>query len=261
MANRYQTFFTISLGALLCLNFSATPNLAETATQSDDVIQGLPGRRLSGASRNPNGHIGQMPLAALIPETNLGITTAALPKFLFYLPGADEVRDIEFVLYDEADNLVYDTTVSVSPTAGILTVDLAEVDGLPPLQLDQNYHWYFCIIADDRSEDMVLDGWTRRVELSSWLQTQALSADVSQQLGAATPLEQARLLYQEAQLWHDAAVILEELHQANPGDRLITEEWQHLLQTANLTDLGAASITRVSVLDENDEMSTFSLMD
>jgi len=235
------------------------PSLAGPLTQPNDVpVQGLPGRRLGGGTRNPEGYIEQMPLVALIPETNLGITTAAYPQFLFYLPAANEIRDVEFVLYNEADDLVYETTVSVAPTAGIFSMDLAEV---APLQLNKNYHWYFSIIADDRAQDMSVDGWTRRVELSTWIQEQSLDPSLALRLETAAPLERVRLLYQEAQLWHDAAVMLEDLQQTTPNSRAIAEEWNHLLQAVNLSELDSASMHRVSVVNSRDNANVSSMGD
>ncbi len=262
MAKRYQKLLAISFGGLLCLSLEITPSFAGTPTQSDVPVQGLPGRRLGGGTRNPDGgYVEQMPLVALIPENNLGITTAALPKFLFYLPAASEVRDVEFVLYDEADNLIYETTVSVSPMAGIFGVDLSSAEGLAPLQLDKNYHWYFSIIADDRAQDMSVDGWTRRVELATWVQEQSLNSDLALRLKSATPLEQARLLHQEAQLWHDAAIILENLQQTEPDNPLVAEEWNNLLHAVNLTELGSVSMNRVSIVSLRDDANISSLMD
>lgn len=253
MTQHFQQLLTISLGGLLCLNLGAVPSLAEASTHSDCVpVQGLPGRRLGGGTRNPKGYIEQMPLIALIPETNLGITIATHPRFLFYLPAANEAREIEFVLYNQADELVYEKTAYVTSTSGIFSIDLAEAEGLAPLQLDENYYWYFSIIAEDRAQDISVDGWTRRVELSSWIQTQSLAPDVALRLNTAPPLEQARILYQEAQLWHDAAVILEDLLQRDPNNQSVDETWNHLLQVVNLDELGSEPTNQVSVINMKD---------
>ncbi|MEM9486311.1 MAG: DUF928 domain-containing protein [Cyanobacteria bacterium P01_F01_bin.116] len=262
MTKHYQKLLAISFGGLIFLNLGATPNLAEMSTQSNDVpAQGLPGRRLGGGTRNPEGYIEQMPLVALIPENNLSITTAALPKFLFYLPVANEIRDIEFLLYDESDKLIYETIVSVSSTAGMFNVDLAEAEGLDPLQLNQNYHWYFSIMADDRAQDLSVDGWTRRVDLTEWVQGQSSNSNLTLQLESATPLEQARLLYQEAQLWHDAAVILENLQQTEPDNQSAVEEWDNLVQTVNLAELNSVPINRVPIVSVRGNSNNSSLVD
>ncbi|MEM6252334.1 MAG: DUF928 domain-containing protein [Cyanobacteria bacterium P01_D01_bin.156] len=247
----YRSIFAVSLGCLLTLNLGAIPGLANASGQSDNIpSQGLPGRRLGGGTRGPevSGYTPQMPLIALVPETNLGVTTAAYPRFLFYLPNAEGIRKVEYVLRNEADELVYDTTVSVDSRSGIFSIDLASVEGLEPLQVDENYRWYFSIIADDRAQDISVDGWTRRVDLHTWIEEQTLTPDLAVRLSTAPPLEKAQLLYQEAHLWHDAALILEDLHQANPNNQTIAKEWFSLLEAVNLTELNAASTVRVSTV-------------
>ena len=245
----YHNVLAISLGSLLCLNLSVIPVLANSAHQSNNIpSQGLPGHRLGGGTRSPHlsDYAEQIPLVALIPETNLGVTTAAYPRFLFYLPTSNEVREIEYVLRNEADELVYETTFSVVSTAGIVSIDLADVEELDPLVMNKNYHWYFSIVAADRAQDIFVDGWTRRVELSTWIQEQTLAPDLAIRLNSAEPLEQARLLYQEAQLWHDAALILENLKQTYPDDKAIAAEWNSLLEAVNLPELSSTSIDRIS---------------
>ncbi|MBT9313524.1 DUF928 domain-containing protein [Leptothoe kymatousa] len=249
----YQTVVATGLGSLLAWNLGAIPSLANAAHQSNDSpIQGLPGRRLGGGTRGGGSvappSMNQMPLTALMPETNLGVTTAAHPCFLFYLPNAENVREVEYVLRNEADELVYETTVAVASDSGIFSIDLASVEGLAPLTIDENYHWYFSIVAEDRAYDVSVDGWTRRVNLETWLAGRDSTSDLASKLGTAAPLEKARLLYQEAYLWHDAALILEELYQANPQDEAVATEWASLLAAVNLPNLTSASTVRLSAM-------------
>ena len=255
-SKHYRHVLAIGLGGLLCFNLQAAPSLAGYLNQPDNTpSQGLPGRRLGGGSRHPNqlGYGAQIPLIALIPETNLGITTATHPRFLFYLASANGPREIEYVLRNEADELVYETTFSVASMEGIVNIDLADIEGLPSLEANKNYQWYFSIVADDRSQDIVVDGWIRRVDLSTWIQTQALDPDLAVRFNAAEPLEQARILYQEANLWLDAAVILDDLRYIEPENRAVAAEWASLLEAANLPELQSESVTRVSFLRENEQ--------
>ncbi|MEM9806710.1 MAG: DUF928 domain-containing protein [Cyanobacteria bacterium P01_D01_bin.56] len=251
ISKSYKSIFVVSLGCLLSLNLGVLPGSTNVSSQSDNVpSQGLPGRRLGGGTRGPevSGYTPQRPLIALMPETNLGVTTAAYPRFLFYLPNADGIREVEYVLRNEADELVYETTVSVSSSSGLFSIDLSSVEGLTPLQLNENYRWYFSIVADDRSQDVSVDGWTRRVDLHTWIEEQALPSDLATRLAVAPPLEKAKILYQEAYLWHDAALLLEDLYQANPHDKTVSTEWFRLLEAVDLAELNSASTVRVSVV-------------
>ncbi len=249
ISKHYRQAFTITLTGLLCLNVVAMPGAAGGFdTPEDGPVQGLPGRRLGGGTRGPEllGNGEHKLLVALMPETNLAVTTAAYPRFLFHLPPAHESRAVEYVLRNAADQLVYETTFAVDSTSGLVSIDLADVEGLAPLVINENYHWYFSIVSDDRAQDISVDGWTRRVDLSTWLAEQTEMPDLAARLEAAEPLEQARLLYQDAQLWHDAAVILADLQQAEPQNEAITAEWLELLQAVNLTDFIPVSMHSVS---------------
>lgn len=250
ISKAYKSILTVGLGCLLSLNLEVLPGSANTSRQSDNIpSQGLPGRRLGGGTRGPevSGYAPQMPLVALMPETNLGVTTAVYPRFLFYLPNADGIREVEYVLRNEADELVYETTVSVGSSSGLFSIDLSSVEGLAPLKVNENYRWYFSIVADDRAQDISVDGWTRRVDLHNWVEEQALPSDLATRLAVAPPLERAKILYQEAHLWHDAALLLEDLYQANPDDKTISTEWFRLLEAVDLAELNSAPTVRVSV--------------
>ncbi|NEQ51924.1 MAG: DUF928 domain-containing protein, partial [Leptolyngbya sp. SIO3F4] len=106
-----------------------------------------------------------------------------------------------------------------------------------------------------------VDGWTRRIELSTWIEEQSLNPDLPLRLESATPLEKARLLYQEAHLWNDAAVILEDLHQTNPNNPSVAEEWNNLMQIVNLSELDSSMLNRVSVDNPTETPSISSLVD
>ena len=248
ISKHYRQILTMALSGLICLNLVAMPSSAGVFEKSEGTpVEGLPGRRLGGGTRGPDlsSDDEYKLLVALVPETNVAVTTAAYPSFLFHLPSAAESREIEYVLRNEADELVYETRFSVDSISGLVSIDLANVEGLAPLVINENYHWYFSIIADDRSQDISVDGWTRRVDLSTWIAEQTDMPDLATRLDTAKPLEQARLLYQEAQLWNDAALILADLKQAEPQNEAITAEWLDLLQTVNLAELMPVSMDRV----------------
>ena len=110
------------------------------------------------------------------------------------------------------DELIYETTFQISQTGGLVSVHTDETS-MPPLALNENYQWYFSIVPDaaDRANDVVVEGRIRRVDQRDWLAQQHVAASVNDQLAIASSLTKARLLYQQANMWHDAALILEEL--------------------------------------------------
>ena len=224
----------------LLLNLAGTnvANVAMANGQSQSSQSGFPGRRVGGGTRG-DCMSQTRSLVALIPETHLSITTAAHPTLFFYVPpepkpqrgeAALKVHDpsIEFVLRDDHDALVNETT-QVLEGSDIVGFNLLPTPNFPSLALNRNYHWYLSIICNqlDRAEDVVVEGWIRRVELPTAL---------SQQLETSTQLESVKL-FQQAGIWHEALSMLLDLRQARPQDADVLAEWQQLLQSTGLERL------------------------
>jgi hypothetical protein len=243
------TMTVFGLGTLLGLSMGVPASLAnplaesvliEGQTNSSQARQGIPGRRVGGGTRSGLifANTSESLIALTMPEP-LSITLEAQPSFLFYVPAVASVADVEFVLLDEQENVVYETTFRLDDgDAQFVDVDLAKAAESPSIRADENYQWYFSIIPQpgDRSKDVVVHGGIRRFNQSDWLAQQALSDGFSEQLATAAPLAQARMLYQEAGLWHDAAQRLHRLRQSQPNDPQIAVEWSQLLQSAGLTE-------------------------
>ncbi len=246
---------SFSLGSFISLGVVAPASFANSATVessassqasreanngSPTLRQGIPGRRLGGGTRridllfvNPSDS-----LAALTTPDPLSITTASHPKLLFYVPEMRSDNTVEFVLRDRQDTLIYETTFLVGHKAGIVSIDLAE-SGLSALSLNENYQWYFSIVPDavDRAGDVAVEGSIRRVDPVTWLAHQPAGSELNEQMSTAEPLEKARMLYQQANLWHDAALLLDSLYQAEPENAAIAAEWNQLLQSAGLLNI------------------------
>lgn len=215
---------------------SAAKSAANAKEQSDDNLrQGIPGRRLGGGTRSDTVFSNTYSaLVALTEPDALSVTTALQPKLLFYVPEMTTANTAEFVLFNHSNELVYETTFEVAPTGGLVSVEIPA--DTPPLTLGENYQWYFSIIpeANDRAHDIVVYGSIRRVEATAWLDQQQI--DISK-LDQLTPLAKARVLYQQADLWLDAAVMLDQMRRQNPDDVAIAAEWTHLLESAGLTPM------------------------
>ena len=236
----------VGLSGLLSMSTFASSSFAgivkvssvKSAEPSEESLrQGLPGRRLSGGTRGEQIFAVDAYLAALTTPDNLSITVAEHPTLLFYIPEMVADQTGELVLRDAQDNRVYEKTVQLDSQGGIVSVDTAKDQSMPALSLNETYRWYFSIIPEstDRASDVVVHGNIRRVEQAAWLAEQSISSTEIARLSEENPLMQARMFYQQAQLWHDAAVIIGELRQANPTDEVIAAEWQQLIETAGLT--------------------------
>ena len=230
----HKTLMAIGLVALLSLPLCNAPSLAQTEAE-DDLRQGLPGRRMGGGTRGEECIASETPLMALMPETNLGMTTAATPSLLFYLPQATATREVEFVLLDANDQVIHDTTFQVKGESGVISLRLPDAETPPLLAKNENYHWYFSIICDpaNRALDIAVDGWIRRVDLA---------APLSRQIADAAPLERARVLSQESDLWHDALTTLADQRRTHPNNPTVAGQWIQLLQSVGLSAIAQAPL-------------------
>lgn len=235
----------IGLSSLLSIGSLALPSLAKTTalsqTKSEQtngpLRQGLPGRRLGGGTRGEQVFAADYSyLAALTTSDNLSITAAERPTLMFYIPEMVTEQTGELVLRDAQDNSVYETTFNIASEGGIVTVNTAEEPTMPALTPNETYRWYFSIVSDttERAKDIAVHGNIRRVETEAWLAELSIDSAEIARLEREDPLMQARVLYQQANLWHDAALILAELRQANPTDEAIAAEWEQLIEAAGL---------------------------
>lgn len=204
------------------------------ANQSQSTRQGWPTRRVGGGSRGCSPEMTEnsltqpcRPLIALVPE-GLAITTQSLPSLWFYIPQLQNSDHtvIEFVLRDEDDHLVYETTFKPTHQGEMISFQLSQSQTFKGLDAAKAYHWYFSVInqAQDRSHDDVVEGWVQRVPLSSTL---------AQQLKLATPLEKVEI-YQEANLWPEAIALMASLKQMQPNDLNISQKWKQLVASLEL---------------------------
>ncbi len=225
-------------------NSTASPVTSAKGQNSSTLRQGIPGRRLGGGTRQGSVFASAFDsLTAITTPDSVSITTAAYPTLLFYVPEMESANNVEFVLRDGNDDLVYETTFLLDSDAGLVSIDTAAAPDMPPLSQNEDYQWYFSIVpdSDDRANDVVVYGSIRRVDRAEWLSQQSvaadLTADLTEQLATASPLMQARILYQQANLWHDAALMLNKMRQADPENDAIATEWTQLLESVGLANV------------------------
>ena len=204
------------------------------AAEEEPVRQGLPGRRISGASRSPGSTCAQnsKPLVAIVPETNLGTTAAAEPTLWLSLPKVTTARQLEFYLFNAHDEIIYQTDFNIKPTANLVGLDLSQMSNAPKLEINQRYRWAASIICnpDNPSENISVEGWVDRVDVSSTLDTN--------------------------RLWYDHLGILVEQIQHHPQNQDALSQWQTLMASARLEQIvpffsnaGSVEITVPTTLD------------
>lgn len=215
----------------LLLSFAAIASYsgmtsAQASIRFNSPSIGAPGNREAGASRSAPCAASDRGLVALLPETNLGLTTQAYPTFFAYLPPSTATT-AEFVLYHEGtDELVYSTSFEITGDAGIASIQLPQQAGQMPLEVGESYYWYFTVVCDtaDRSADMTVQGGVQRVAPDSSLLNQVQTAQP----------QEIPIIYAEAGIWHEALSTLVELSRANPDDPTVNANLDELLGSVGL---------------------------
>ncbi|MBD1867971.1 DUF928 domain-containing protein [Cyanobacteria bacterium FACHB-471] len=212
--------------SLAAIASSSNVTSAQASIRFNSPSIGAPGNREAGASRSALCAASDRGLVALLPETNLGLTTQAYPTFFAYLPPTTATT-AEFVLYHEGtDELVYSTSFEITGNPGIASIQLPEQAGQRPLEVGESYYWYFTIIcnADERSADMSVQGGVQRVAPDSSLLNQVQTAQP----------QEIPIIYAEAGIWHEALSTLVELSRANPNDPTVNANLDELLSSVGL---------------------------
>lgn len=218
-----------AIATLSCL-LAATPVLAESYQPPPGL--GAPGPREGAGTRgcvlgNPAS------LIALMPESNVGWTTAAYPDFYWYLP-LNLASFVEFTLFAPAETgdsreVIYQTRFAVTGDAGIARLALPEGAGLPPLAVGDRYYWQVAIFCNPDSDDGDL-------RVGGWVERRSPTDDLAQALATAPPGGQVEL-YAEHGYWFDAIAGLAALKQVHPDDDLIQARWHEFLASVGLTAL------------------------
>ncbi|MBU7586268.1 MAG: DUF928 domain-containing protein [Nostoc sp. TH1S01] len=178
---------------------------------------GNPSRRVPAATRGVNCIAKKQNLTALIPQSNLGLTTVGNPTIYFFIP-QNTAAYLQLVIQNENDNgqTVYQQNYKSNTKAGIVGIQL------PPdtLAVNQKYRWNFSIICNpqDPSSAKLVQGTIQRFE----------NPLLMKKLAQATPQERV-LIYAEAGIWHDALDTLARLRYSRPNDVKLKTDWEALL--------------------------------
>ena len=255
----YSRFFTISLALSLELVISSILPATATASyteqqslafRSEEIISqrrnrrsrlrfkvpGIrPSRNLQGGAARGNCTLSgakKIEMKALLPNTNLGLTTTGKPTFFFQV-SPTSVEEAKFILLNaEGDTIIYEKTFPLTKTGGVLSFTLpADADAL---EVGKEYTWELAVLCDpdDQVGNPRVQGSIKRIEPSSMF-TQKL---------ANTPVRDRVLLYAEGDqnstveggFWYDALKSLADLRLANPNDPTLISDWQELLNSAGL---------------------------
>lgn len=234
----------IALSGSLQARAQSVPTVLPTA--NDPIVfnaatppsTGRPGRRSDAGSRGcgdgePTSAAESKPLLALVPTQKaarativFGKTAAERPTFWFYVPYRSS-STATFVLQDQDGKSVYQSSVTLPKTAGILSLALPAT--VAPLEAGLPYHWFFKLYCRPNSPpESFVDGLVQR---------ELLPSDLTQKLKTATLPQQVKL-YAANGFWFDALATAAELRHTNLQD----SAWAELLQAIGLESVAVAPI-------------------
>ncbi|MBE9205223.1 DUF928 domain-containing protein [Nostoc sp. LEGE 06077] len=177
-----------------------------------------PNQNSNGASvAVPNQCLsGKIPLTALIPESQLGLTTLSNPALFFYVPQTS-APELELVVQNETEQEVYTQKYKPNNKAGIISIRLP----VNSLEVNKQYKWKLSVICNptDKSQNKVVAGLVQRVSPDSQL---------VKRLQQATRQERA-MVYAAAGIWHDALATVAQRRYLIPYNPEIASDWEELL--------------------------------
>lgn len=234
------------------------PSSAQTAAQFDLPSQSASNRQnyqvifepptdekaddsRGGASRNAtacrNDRVSEIPLTALIPGNNRGLTVASHPSFFVYVPQTS-ARQIYFSLKDENNVGIYQATLPISGNPGVVKIPLPQDQ--KPLETGKNYQWSVALMCQPAQPDMPwVRGQVERVELEE---------NIASNLPSNPSIDQA-VFYGQAGIWYDTLNILFQLNQsAGLGNTstidasFLNQNWVNLLNSVGLNAIAHESL-------------------
>ncbi len=238
--NQIKPTLAIILALVSLTNYaaptSAQPNRSHTnrfdniqISFLDGTTRGRPGRRSDTGSRDGKGCPStDTPIIALMPQNHFGLTLEQYPTFWFYIPyKPDQITSAKFVLRDQNSKEIYQTSLSLVGTPGLVSFSLPPVASLEvnnQVTDVSGYQWDLILYCG--SQDFSLRGWVQRIT----------RPDLERQLQTATPRERIAL-YAENSIWYTALNDLAKLRISQPQNRTLAQDWTNLLKDVGLETL------------------------
>jgi len=169
-------------------------------------------------------------MLAMTPDSFYGQTLQARPTIMAYVPPTS-VREAQFSLKDEAQNLVYQESVLLPESGGIIAIQLPA--SAPELEVGEYYQWFVTLQIEEQitPASPFVDAWIQRIEPAESLAAALANADA---------LESAEILAEQG-VWYDTVAILSRLHQQDAT--ATAASWLELL-----TSVGLESVAEVPVI-------------
>lgn len=178
-----------------------------------------------------------MTVKALVPESHYGLTAAARPTILAYLPETS-ATEVFFSIKGEDKQLHYEASLPISGKAGLLSLNLP--DDAPALESGKHYQWFLAVKCNNelRPSSPFVDGWIQRVQVDRTVSTVA----------AQSPSIQKAASLGAAGFWYDTLATLMQLKQQQPNNQEIAQSWREVLEWTQFSDSELEALATSDVL-------------
>lgn len=171
-------------------------------------------------------------LVPLLPSSKLGLTASSHPNIMVYVP-ATSAESLEFTVYNEEEEGIYQTQVNVANTPGIVNFSLPTTQ--PGLKIGKDYRFVVSIICQQSGpQNPFVEGLVRRVSPGSRLRNQ---------LNQPKSLDQV-MVFSESGYWIEAVSNLAELKLSQPSNSEINTAWKDLLSSVGLGGIAQAPLNQ-----------------
>lgn len=187
-------------------------------------------RNLLGAAARGNcslDGVKNIQMKALLPNTNIGLTTSAKPTFFFYV-SPTLIKTAKFLLLNtKGDTILYKKVFPLLQTGGVINFTLP--NDVEALEIGQEYTWELAVLCDpdDQTGNPFVQGSIKRIEPSQKLVNELRMASISERTE----------LYVNEGIWYDSLKTLADLRLANPHDPTLANDWKELLDYAGLNSI------------------------
>ncbi|MGK7940879.1 MAG: DUF928 domain-containing protein [Crocosphaera sp.] len=190
------------------------------------------GKPTPGGTRSPYCPDTSLPITALAAYNGRDFTVSSHPTFWFYLPyTSQDIKEMKFIIEDPQQQSlrnIYTTNIERSNKSGIIKIPILNQPQYA-LEFNKLYRWKLTVYCTENTSgdaDFVLEGWVKRIPIST---------ELNNQLNAGT--QEDYLIYQDNQIWYDAINSLAEKYFANTQDSELNSAWLNLLKTINQAKL------------------------
>ena len=177
-------------------------------------------------------------LAAIVPDSNYGLTVAERPNFWVYLPKTS-AREAILSIKEEGIKAHWQQSISLTGEAGITGIKL--VDDAPALEIGKNYQWTVILVCGSKPHpnDSMVTARIKRVDESE------IRGD-----SCTAPIELEKVAWYAKQgIWYDA---LDSLIEAKkPSLYNWNDIWAKYLQSVGLAEIANEPII-IDYLGAND---------